>query len=75
VVAPADAANEELELIFGGDGRHLEGSFDFQKRRMCCVVLCCVVLCCVVLCWSEMKSGKAVGVDRLGKICQVEVVR
>ena len=65
MVAPADAANEELELIFDGDGRHLEGSFDFLKRRMCCVVLC----------WSEMKSRKAVGVDRLRKICQVEVVR
>jgi hypothetical protein len=64
VVAPADAADEELELIFDGDG-HLECSFDSRKRRMCCVVLC----------WSEMKSGKAVRVDRLRKICQVEVVR
>jgi hypothetical protein len=62
VVAPADAADEELELIFDGDG-HLECSFDSRKRQM------------VLLCWSKMKSGKAVGVDRLRKICQDEVVR
>jgi hypothetical protein len=38
MVAPADAADEELELIFDGEG-HLECSFDSRKRRMCFVLL------------------------------------